>query len=180
MIWRSQQHACVMLGIGLAMLLSAVPAWAQCSIKIATYNASLYGKAAGQVRSRLHDGNDPQAQKIAAIVQTVRPDILLINEIDCDPDLGTAKSLADQFFAKPQGHREPIEYPYIYVAPSNTGIDSRMDLNHNGKTNEPNDAWGYGTYPGQYAMALFSRFPIDQQAIRTFQKFRWNELPNAL
>lgn len=153
---------------------------AQDSLRIATYNASLYGKAAGQVRERLADAADAQAQKIAAIIQTIRPDLLLINEIDYDSDAATAKLLAEKFFAISQGGRKPIEYPYVYAVASNTGIDSGLDLNHNGVLRQPNDAWGYGVYPGQYSMAIYSRYPIDVKAVRTFQRFLWKDFPDAL
>ncbi len=176
----SQQHGVALLGLMIATAVGSQSVAAQQTLKIATYNASLYGKVAGQIRDRLSDGKDSQAEKIAAIVQTVRPDVLLINEIDYEADHGTAKLLAEKFFANSQAGRTAIDYPYIYVAQSNTGIDSKLDLNHNGKLGEPNDAWGYGVYPGQYSMAVYSRFPIDRTAIRTFQEFRWSELPNAL
>ena len=158
---------------------------AQERVRIATYNTSLYGKVAGQIRDRLSDGIDSQAEKIAAIVQTVRPDILLVNEIDYDSEGKAASLLAEKFFAvaqtDPDGKQlEPIEYLHVYAAPSNTGIDSAMDLNNNDRLGEPNDAWGFGRYPGQYSMAVYSRFPIDQQAIRTFRKMLWSDLPNAL
>ncbi len=150
------------------------------SLRIATYNASLYGKAAGEIRARLSDAVDTQAEKVAAIIQTVRPDVLLINEIDYDAGGETAKLLAEKFFAVAQGDREPIEYPYVLAAPSNTGVDSELDLNNNGRTGEPNDCWGFGLYPGQYSMAVYSRFPIDQKSIRTFQHFLWKDFPAAL
>ena len=54
------------------------------SIRIATFNASLYGKEAGQVLARLRGGKNQQAIQLAAIVQSIRPDILLVNEIDYD------------------------------------------------------------------------------------------------
>jgi hypothetical protein len=160
------------------MILFQSPAEAQ--VRIATYNASLYGKASGQTRQRLANGMDRQAEQIAAIVQTVRPDVLLINEIDYDSDGETARLLSEKFFARSQGEREPIEYPYIYAVRSNTGIDSELDLNNNDRRGEPNDAWGYGVYPGQYSMAIFSRLPIVRDEIRTFQQFLWKDLPAAL
>lgn len=150
------------------------------NIRIATYNASLYGKSAGQVFDRLKTGRDRQAQSIAAIVQTIRPDVLLVNEIDHEVDAMTAKQLRDLYFSKGTGDREGIEYPFVYSAPSNTGIDSGIDLNGDGKVDGPDDAWGYGVYPGQYAFTVFSRFPIDVEAIRTFQNFTWSKLPGAL
>ena len=150
------------------------------TVTIATYNASLYGKKAGEVLARLQSGDDKHAKNVAAIVQSVRPDILLVNEIDYDDEGLTAKTLAEKYFAVGHDGRQGIEYPYRLSVPSNTGIDSEMDLNNNEREGEPNDAWGYGVYPGQYAMAIFSRYPLDVQAVRRFQTFRWNDLPGAL
>lgn len=148
-------------------------------IRVATFNVSLYGKTAGEVYERLIDGRDPKAIKLAAIVQTVRPDVLLVNEIDYEPNAATARLLAEEYFSIAKSGRSPIEYPYIYAAASNTGIDSGLDLNGNQTSGEATDAWGYGVYPGQYSMAIFSRFPIDQKHIRTFQNYLWSELPAA-
>lgn len=168
-----------MFGLLVAFISVSQSTNAEDRVRIATYNTSLYGKVAGQIRERLSDGVDSQAEKVAAIVQTVRPDILLVNEIDYDDDGRTAKLLAEKFFNVPQGDLKPIDYPYVYSAPSNTGVDSGMDLNNNRKAGEPNDAWGFGNYPGQYSMAVYSRFPIDQKAIRTFQQMLWSRMPDA-
>ncbi len=150
------------------------------SLRLATYNASLYGQQSGEIRERLSDGVDEQAARIASIIQTVRPDILLVNEIDHDEGAVTAKLLAEKFINFSQGKLKPIKYPYVYSAPSNTGIASGIDLDGDGETSGPGDAWGYGAYPGQYSMAVLSRFPIDVENIRTFQKLRWRDFPNAL
>jgi len=163
-----------------SMVLAQSASYPVKQIRIATYNASLYGNQAGEVRQRLAAGRDRQAEKIARIIQIIRPDILLMNEIDFDPGGETAKLVAEQYLAVGRGEQQGIEYPYVYAAASNTGIDSKLDLNKNLKLNEPNDAWGYGVYPGQYAMAVFSRFPIDEKNLRTFQKFLWRDLPNPL
>ncbi|QEG00496.1 hypothetical protein Mal15_45660 [Stieleria maiorica] len=159
---------------------------AQNTLRIATFNVSLYGKQQGQVRQQLSDREDLQAKRIASIVQTVRPDILLVNELDFQLDSAPAKLLAENYFAVAQdsatGDEQltPIDYPYFFSAPSNTGIDSALDLNRDGKLGSGNDAWGYGIYPGQYAMTVYSRFPIDTASIRTFQKLLWKQLPGAI
>ena len=62
----------------------------------------------------------------------------------------------------------PVDYPYAFIAPSNTGVPSGLDLDRDGETGGPNDAWGFGFHPGQYGMLVLSRFPIDQAAARTF------------
>ena len=47
------------------------------------------------------------------------------------------------------------------------------------KLNLPADAFGFGRYEGQYAFALFSKYPIDTSEIRSFQKMLWSDMPNA-
>ena len=149
------------------------------TIRIATYNVSLYGKAAQEVANRLADGEDEQAEKLAAVIQTTRPDVLLLNEVDFDAEGTVAKTFAEKFLAVSQAGREPLDYAYVYSVPTNTGVPSGLDLNDNGKQGEPVDAWGFGNYAGQYAMAVLSRFPIVTNEVRTFQTFRWRDLPDA-
>ncbi|OYP35070.1 endonuclease/exonuclease/phosphatase [Rhodopirellula sp. MGV] len=158
---------------------------AETHLRIATFNVALYGKTASEIHERLSGKDDAQSQNIARIVQTVRPDILLINELDYDKDFAVAKLLAKNYFAVGQpgvdGETlQGIEYPYLYSAASNTGIDSDMDLNHDDKLHTANDAFGYGIYPGQYSMTVYSRYPIQTDQLRTFQLFRWSQMPDAI
>jgi hypothetical protein len=149
-------------------------------VRVATFNASLYGQQAGQLQTRLSDGTDPQAESIAAIVQTIRPEILLINEVDYDRDGATARLLAEKFFSVSHRQQQPIDYPHILAVPCNTGVDSGLDLDGDGVLGQPGDAWGYGVYPGQYGMAVYSRYPLESAGIRTFQRYLWSALPGAL
>jgi len=80
----------------------------------------------------------------------------------------------------------PIEYPYAWAAPNNTGILSGVDLNADGYVATSadrgtraygDDSFGYGEYRGQYSMAVLSRHPIDAGAARTFREFLWADLP---
>lgn len=150
------------------------------AIRIATFNASLYGKQSGQVLTRLRGGKNRQAIDLASIVQSVRPDILLVNEIDYDNEGNTVDAFGDEYLEIGQNGLTGLKYPYRYAIPSNTGQPSMLDLDGNGKSTDANDAWGYGIYPGQYAMAVYSRFPIVKSEIRTFQNYRWSQLPSAL
>ncbi len=150
------------------------------AIRIATFNASLYGKQSGQVLARLRGGTNRQAIDLASIVQSVRPDILLVNEIDYDTKGLTVDVFGDEYLEINQNGLNALSYPHRYAIPSNTGQPSMLDLDGNGKSTDANDAWGYGVYPGQYAMAIYSRFPIVESKIRSFQNYRWSQLPNAL
>jgi Endonuclease/Exonuclease/phosphatase family len=71
-------------------------------------------------------------------------------------------------------------YPHRFTAPSNTGLPSGFDLNNNGAIGGPDDALGFGFFPGQFGMAVYSRYPILAGEIRTFQRFLWNDMPGAL
>lgn len=152
------------------------------SIRIATFNMALNRKTDGELRTGLQAG-DSQARKIAAIVQWVSPDVLLANEVDFDGgDAATLlreKYLNDEAILKQR--KDPWRpYSFQFVAPVNTGVPSNLDINGDGETSGPEDAWGFGVFPGQYGMVVYSRFPIQQEQAKTFQKFLWKDLPNAL
>ena len=162
----------------------ASPATSAAPLRVATYNVSLYDDQAGAVVARLQAG-DEGARKVAAVLQRVRPDLVLVNEFDYDPE-GRAADLFQQAYleqAQPGGG-EPLHYPYRYLAPVNTGVPSGLDLDGNGSVGgqgreRGNDAWGYGLHPGQYGMLVLSRHPIDTAAVRTFQLLRWSAMPGA-
>ena len=151
-------------------------------LRVATFNAAMNRKSAGELTEGLQKG-DPQAAKIAEILRAVSPDVFLLNEIDYDER--SAEVFLNRYLSSQerQDSQEPTEQPpwkYFFAGPVNTGVDSGLDLDGNGKLHEPNDAWGFGTYPGQYGMAVFSRHEIQKEAIRTFQNFRWSRMPGAL
>lgn len=123
----------------------------------------------------------PQIRAIAEIIQHTRPDVLVLNEFDYDPSGAAVKSFQRDYLAVSQQGESPIDYPYSYTAAVNTGVMSPYDLNRDGKASaDANDAWGYGWYPGQYGMVVLSRYPIDEAAVRTFQQFKWADMPGAL
>ena len=154
------------------------------SIRFATFNTSLYSEEVGGLIERLNE-NDVGARKIAAVIQHQRPDILLLNEFDYDAQAIAANVFQKNFLAISQDNQTPISYPYYYIAPVNTGVQSGMDLDNNGKLggdgrDRGNDAFGYGLHPGQYGMLVLSKFPIDKANIRTFQNLLWKNLPGAM
>ena len=154
------------------------------SIRFATFNTSLYSEEVGGLIKRLNE-NDVGARKIAAVIQHQRPDILLLNEFDYDAQAIAANIFRKNFLAMSQDNQTPISYPYYYIAPVNTGVQSGMDLDNNGKLggdgrDRGNDAFGYGLHPGQYGMLVLSKFPIDKAKIRSFQNLLWKNLPSAM
>ena len=177
----------VFVGIALLIVALAVPtALARepkgrpTPVRFATFNASLNRFNAGDLLADLSTPDHAQAQAVAEIIQRTRPDVLLVNEFDFDEDAAAAQLFQDNYLSISQNGADPIEYPYRCVAPSNTGIPSGFDLNNDGTVGGPDDAFGFGYFPGQYGMAVFSRYPIDYEGIRTFQLFLWRDMPGAL
>jgi endonuclease/exonuclease/phosphatase family metal-dependent hydrolase len=133
-------------------------------------------------------GLSRQLQATAQIIQEIRPDILSINEIDHDyhhEQRGLELNLRRYLLAYLNQGDNPINFEHLFAAPCNTGILSGYDLNKDGYTSTLDDegthdyaldCWGYGHYPGHFAMGLMSNVPIHQEAIRTFQNFRWIDL----
>ncbi|MGH2676074.1 MAG: endonuclease/exonuclease/phosphatase family protein, partial [Actinomycetota bacterium] len=153
------------------------------TVRFATFNASLNRFSESQLIADLSAPGDAQADAVAEIVQRVRPDVLLVNEFDFDEAGPGGSSLAASLFQQnylsvPHDDADPVTYPYRFVAPSNTGIPSGFDLNNDDAVGGPDDAFGFGFFPGQFGMAVFSRFPIG--TARTFQELLWKGMPGAL
>ncbi|GAA4987222.1 3-phytase [Nonomuraea thailandensis] len=171
-----------------AAILAPLPADATSRVRFATFNASLNRAAEGQLVSDLSTPGNTQAQVIAEIVQRNRPDVLLINEFDHDAAGRAARLFQDNYLSVGQGGARPITYRYRYTAPSNTGVASGFDLNNDGAVvSTPgaagygDDALGFGAFPGQYGMVVYSKYPIDMRGVRTFQNFLWKDMPgNAM
>ncbi|NCF69705.1 MAG: endonuclease/exonuclease/phosphatase family protein [Chloroflexi bacterium] len=166
-----------------SLLVVALPLQAaQDTVRFATFNASLNRGSAGALASELSAPGSAQPDTVAEIIQRVRPEVLLINEFDYDAGGVSAQGFLDNYLSVAHGDAGPIFYPYYFVAPSNTGIFSGFDLDNSGGAGDfvPNDSFGFGFFPGQFGMVVYSMFPIDYEALRTFQLFRWKDMPDAL
>lgn len=157
------------------------------TLRFATFNASLNRDTAGTLVRDLSTLDNVQARNVAEIIQRVRPDILLINEFDFDPDGKAIELFQKNYLGIGQNGCEPISYPHTYSAPVNTGVPSGRDLDNDGKVvSTPggrgygNDAIGYGQFPGQYGMVVYSRFPIDREKVVNLGSLLWKDMPGAL
>ncbi|HEX2477363.1 MAG TPA: endonuclease/exonuclease/phosphatase family protein, partial [Lacipirellulaceae bacterium] len=150
------------------------------SIRVATYNVSLFRDEAGQLVRELATGDNEQARHVAEVIQRVRPDILLINEFDYDDGGQAAELFRTKYLAVAQNGCQPIEFAHHFTAPVNTGRPTKRDLDKDGQVGGPADAVGFGRHEGQYGMLVLSRFAIDRNHVRTFQNFLWRDMPKAL
>jgi hypothetical protein len=166
--------------VGVALVVGLIPMSATGArpepVRFATFNASLNRFDAGGLASDLSTPDNAQAQVIAEIIQRTRPDVVLINEFDFDPVV--VDLFRENYLEVSQRGAAPISYGHDFIAPSNTGIPSGFDLNNDGAVGGPDDAFGFGFFPGQFGMVVYSRHPIVDT--RTFQTFLWKDMPGAL
>jgi len=149
------------------------------TVRFATFNTALYRDEAGQLQKDFEEGDDEQIKIIAEIIQRKRPDVLALQEFDFDEAGKNLQLFQENYLGKSFNGSEPVDYPYVMAFRSNTGIQTGLDLNNDGKTGTPEDAFGYGVYPGQYAFAILSKFPLETDSLVTFQKFLWKDMPGA-
>jgi hypothetical protein len=167
-------------------------------VRFATFNASLNRATAGELMTHLSNpGVDDvfrrQIRNDAEVVQRVRPDVLLINEFDPlqNGDVGVSPGpenlFRSNFLEVGQMGAEPIHYEYAFIAASNTGVFSNKDLNGDGVVGTTpgtaayaNDALGFGFFPGQFGMVVYSKYPLAHDNVRTFRKFLWKDMPGNL
>jgi endonuclease/exonuclease/phosphatase family metal-dependent hydrolase len=122
-----------------------------------------------------------------------------------DPEGRNARRFVENYLSTPQADTLEGQSYRTVMLPVNTGLPSGHDLNNDGRvvTEVPpvppspengrvaqqtaqgraygNDAWGFGTFPGQYGMAIFVRNDVEilRDSIRTFRLFPWSQMPNA-
>lgn len=147
-------------------------------IRLATMNAQLIAETEGELVAQLDGGEDPRAKKLAATLQTQRPNVVALTGFDYDEQQDAIKLFQEKYLAHGQDGLQPIQYRYSYAAPVNAGVDSGSDLNHDGTVGGAEDALGHGEFPGQGGMVVLSQLPIQESQVRTFNKLKWAELPN--
>lgn len=153
------------------------------TVTVAQYNVQ-------QLRTeQVQRTGDEQAAAAARVIQHVDPDVLLVNELSNNFQQGwtgrhNAEAFLTDYLGVPQrSDLAPVDFDEWVAPPCNTGMPSGIDVFKDGLDPEPgtraygNDCYGFGEYPGRYAMAIYSDYPIREDAMRTFRTFRWKEMP---
>lgn len=189
----------------LCLISASISAAQQADIRVATFNIE-------DVRSSdLVRSDQPRLIEIAEVIQRLRPNVILINEIaydhpgvdgipnDAEPGQNARRFVERYLSVSRFKGVEPIRYR-AYMWESNTGLHSGFDLDSDGTVSNSyeqpaasdafgkpapqtaigraygNDAWGFGTFPGQYAMALLvdERLEVLTDEVRTFRLLPWD------
>ena len=133
-------------------------------VRFATFNASLNRSNPGQLVDRPFDAEVDnvfrrQARNVAEIIQRNRPDVLLINEFDYAPAARSTSSATTTSRCRQNG-AAPIDYPYASSRRPTPASRPGMDFKNDGVDRGPNDAFGFGFFPGQFGMVVYSKYPI--------------------
>lgn len=159
----------------LALLLAFAPGLPRAeTLRIATWNAGLDRTGPGLLVHDLARGDDPQALAAVRVLVALQADVLLLTAIDHDRNGVALGLLADRLAA------EGLHYPHRLTLRPNTGLQTGLDADRNGRLGDPRDAQGFGLFSGQGGMAVLSRLPLDTGAVRDFSGFLWRDLPGAL
>ena len=107
---------------------------------------------------------------IAKAISEADADIVVLTRFDFD-----ANDTALREFATIVG----AGHDHVMALHSNSGLPTGLDIDGDGRVEEPEDAQAYGRFPGQEALAVMSRFPIDRSAVRSFNDILWRDLPGT-
>lgn len=150
------------------------------SLRVAVFNISMSASVPGQILEQTASKSDARLSRLAAIIQHTRPDVLMLCEFDHPGEGGDDGSVANfcrHYLECPQHQQQPIEYPYRYCPPTNTGLMSPYDLDGDGVLTLPTDGLGFGEHHGHFGFVILSRYPIDEKKIRSWQNILWQDLP---
>ncbi|MDA7502025.1 endonuclease/exonuclease/phosphatase family protein [Chitinophagales bacterium] len=150
------------------------------TIRFASFNVSLFGNSEGNIENILDGPDNARVKRIAEIIQRQRPDVIALKEIDYDEAQRAVKRFRRNYLEVSQNGQDTIKYNYYCAVPTNTGVLSEADLDGNGNVSLPNDAYGFGNFPGQYGFAILSRYPLDVDNARSFRELLWKDMPDAL
>lgn len=152
------------------------------TIRFATFNTAFSDAFGidnpGRLASELATTDFHHASVVAEILQRIRPNVVLLNEFDTDLSGASYASFQDNYLSVSQMGASPIQYDYVYVAPSNTGVPSGVDLDNNNTIAGAGDAFGFGNYDGEFGMVVLSQFPFVTDEARAFQTFLWKDMPD--
>ncbi|MGB0798794.1 MAG: endonuclease/exonuclease/phosphatase family protein [Planktomarina sp.] len=142
-------------------------------IRLATYTVELDRKAPGILLRDIQSGKDAQVRAVISQITKVQPDILAIQRFDWD--LRQRAATAFQGALNDAGWA----MPHAFAPRPNSGVQTGIDANANGRIGRSADTQGYGRFAGSRGMLILSRFPIERSGIISFTSTLWADIPNS-
>jgi len=118
-------------------------------------------------------GKDAQIKAVVQVIAHVAPDVILLNGFDYDLNSAALGAFRDQLAAAGQS------YPHLFALRPNTGLQSGLDLDGDGRIGGARDAIGYGRFSGEGGMAVLSRFPFTGEP-RDLSALLWKDVPGHM
>jgi hypothetical protein len=143
-------------------------------LRVATWNVGLDRTGPGLLVAELSRNEAPQIAAVVRVLAALDADVILLTAMDYDRGGVALGLLADRLAAA------GTPYPHRFALRPNTGMQTGLDVDGNGRVGDPADAQGWGLFSGQGGMAVLSRLPIDADAARDFSGFLWRDLPGAM
>lgn len=140
-------------------------------VRVATYNPELTRGGPGLVLYGLRKRDDPQMMAAVAVLARLNADVVVLTGVDYDYGQAAVTELGGAL------RDAGVDYPYILALRPNTGVQTGLDMDGNGKTGESRDAQGFGRFAGSSGMAVLSRLPLGEP--RDFSGLLWRDLPGA-
>jgi len=142
------------------------------TLRIATWHTDLSRDGPGLMLRDLRAGKDAQSLAAVDVLRRLDADVILLTDVDYDHELLALSALAARLEAA--GH----PYPHRFAARPNSGVQTGLDLDGDGRLGRARDAMGYGRFAGQGGMAVLSRLPLGE--VMDYSGFLWRDLPDSL
>lgn len=144
------------------------------TVRVAAWNAALARTGPGLLLRDIAGDDSGDVDRAVAAIAAVSPDILLITGFDYDAGLVAARAFADRL-----GNAGAV-YGALFARRPNTGRQTGLDLDGDGRTGGPGDAIGFGSFAGQGGMVILSRFPVDAAGAVDLSGLLWADMPGNL
>ena len=139
-----------------------VPAASADDLRVATFSAGLSRSAPGLLADELSAPGSVQAQRVAETVQRAAPDVVLLTDFDVDSGEAAARSFRTNYLAVGTGGQEGIDYPHVYTAEVNNGVDTGADLDNDGVIGGQGDHFSAG-HDLKQAQAERANFTVEER-----------------
>jgi len=143
------------------------------NLRLALWNVGLERRGPGLLLRDIEGGKDAQVAAVLDVLAGLDADIIVLTGVDHDPGLHALAALALRL----QQAGRP--YPHRFSPRPNSGQPTGFDVDGDGRLNEPEDAQGWGRFPGAGGMAILSRLPLLDDQAQDFAPFLWRDLPQA-
>lgn len=144
------------------------------TLRVATFAAPLTRAGPGLLLRDILSDDDPGIAATVAQIAEVSPGILVLTAFDHDADGVALAAFGDRLAAA------GVSLPHHFALQSNAGMTTGLDMDGDGRLGTPRDAQGYGRFAGQAGLAILSRWPVDDAAVRDLSALLWRDLPGAV